>query len=331
MGPPTGSTTRLSVHNPLRADAGGGRCALVKSCSGIAVNSVVGALFGGLAALVLLFPLVARADLPAHHARWAMLLVGGVCMIFMVGIYLLLGHWKRLRFQKGISSPIYFHTLMQQHVRRTCEPLEKRLEAARSAPYPLFREMLGAKLHSIVMQHCRNMLEILKKLNQSDFRSASDAQLERFFMTPSEYAATPLPEELQQVAAMVESGYPQFATHLKRLKAAHKKLSYVMGDYLTAIPPTPKAVQHIRWTMPKTSLKNDTTRRILFALTVLHYLEAESAGNLNNSDRARLETLARRRIPRLQGALDSYKAAWAHLAAAYQTPDRPVIAGLDEE
>jgi hypothetical protein len=331
MGLSTILTPRLSVLYPPHAGAGGRRCALLRNRSGIAANSLVGALFGGLVAFVLLFPLVARADLPAHHARWAMVLVGGVCVIFILGIYLLLGHLKRLRFQKGISSPIYFHTLMQQHVRRTCETLEKPLQAARFAPYPLFREMLGAKLHSIVMQHCRNMLEIIKKLNQSDFRNASDGQLERFFMTPSEYAATPLPEEIQQVAAMVESGYPQLATHLKRLKAAHKKLSYVLGDYLTAIPPTPKAVQHIRRTMPKTPLKNDTTRRILFALTVLHYLEAESDGNLNDSDRARLETLAHRRIPRLQAALDSYKAAWANLAEAYHTPERSILAGHDEE
>jgi hypothetical protein len=330
MGLPPSKTTRLSAPHRLPADAGSGDRALLKNRSGIAVNSVVGALFGGLAALVLLFPLVSRAELPVQHERWALVLVGGICAIFMLGIYLLLGHWKRLRFQKGINSPIYFHELMQQHVRQTCEALEKRLEAARSAPCPLFREMLGAKLHSIVMQHCRNMPEILKKLNQSDFRSASDAQLERFFMTPSEYAAAPLPEEIQQVTAMVASGHPRFASHLKRLKAAHKKLCYVMGDYLSVIPPTPKAVQQIRKSMPKTPLKNEITRRILFALTVLHYLEAESQGTLNDNDRTRIETLARRRIPRLQGALDSYKAAWAHLAAAYQTPRRSVPAGVDE-
>lgn len=330
MGLPPAKTTRLPVSYRPPAGAGGAHRALSKNRSGIAVNSLVGALFGGLAALVLLFPLVSRAELPVQHARWAMVLVAGICVIWMLGIYLLLDRWKRLRFQKGINSPLYFHELMQQHVRQTCEVLEARLEAARSAPYPLFREMLGAKLHSIVMQHCRNMPEILKKLNQSDFRSASDAQLERFFMTPSEYAAAPLPEEIQQVTAMVASGHPRFASHLKRLKAAHKKLCYVMGDYLSVIPPTPKAVQRIRKTMPKTPLKNEITRRILFALTVLHYLEAESQSTLNDNDRARIETLARRRIPKLQGALDSYKAAWAHLAAAYQSPKRSVPAGLDE-
>jgi hypothetical protein len=189
--------------------------------------------------------------------------------------------------------------------------------------------MLGAKLHSIVMQHCRNILEILKKLNQSDFHNPNGAQLERFFMTPSEYAAAPLPEEIQQVAAMVENGHPRLAPHLKRLKAAHKKLSYVMGDYLTAIPPAAAARRQLRMIMPAAPLKNETTRRILFALSLLHHLEAESQGTLSDSDRARIETLARRRIPRLQGALDSYKAAWSHLAAAYQSPQRPDSGDLE--
>jgi hypothetical protein len=329
MGLPTISNPRPSALDRSPAGTGGGHRTPLKSRSGLAVNSVVGALFGGLAALVLLFPLAARADLPVQHARWAMVLVGGVCIILMMGIYLLLDHWKRLRFQKGVSSPIYFHALMQQHVRRTCAPLERRLEAARSDPYPLLREMLGAKLHSIVMRHCRNMLEILKRLNQSDFRSASDTQLERFFMTPAEYAETPQPKEIQQVAAMVANGHPHLAPQLKRLKAAHKKLSCVMGDYLTAIPPAPAALRHIRMTMPAAPLKNDTTRRILFALTLLHYLEAESQGTLSESDRTSMETLARRRIPRLQGALDSYKAAWSHLAAAYQNPQGSDSRGLD--
>jgi hypothetical protein len=323
------SNPRPSALDPSPAGTGGRHRGPFKSRSGLAVNSVVGALFGGLAALVLLFPLAARADLPVQHARWAMVLVGGVCIILMMGIYLLLDHWKRLRFQKGVSSPIYFHALMRQHVDRTCAPLERRLEAARSAPYPLLREMLGAKLHSIVMQHCRNILEILKKLNQSDFHNANDAQLERFFMTPAEYAAAPLPEEIQQVAAMVANGHPHLAPQLKRLKAAHKKLSYVMGDYLTAIPPAPAALRNMRMILPAAPLKNETTRRILFALTLLHYLEAESQGTLSEIDRTRMETLARRRIPRLQGALDSYKAAWSHLAAAYQDPQGSNITGLD--
>ena len=329
MGLPIFSKLRPSVPGPSPAGTGAGHRAPCKSRSGLAVNSVVGALFGGLAALVLLFPMVARAELPVQHARWAMVLVGAVCIILMMGIYLLLDHLKRLRFQKGVSSPIYFHALMHQHVQRTCAPLDKRLEAARSAPYPLFREMLGAKLHSIVMQHCRNILEILKKLNQSEFHNANQARLERFFMTPAEYAAAPLPEEIQQVAAMVENGHPHLAPHLKRLKAAHRKLSYVMGDYLTAIPAAPAALRHIRMTMPAAPLKNETTRRILFALTLLHYLEAESQGTLSERDRARIETLARRRIPRLQGALDSYKAAWSHLAAAYQSPQRSDITDFD--
>jgi hypothetical protein len=109
---------------------------------------------------------------------------------------------------------------------------------------------------------------------------------------------------------------------LKRLKAAHKKLSFVMGDYLNAIPPTPKAVQHLRRNVPNAPLKNDTSRQILFALTILYFLQAESQGTLSGSDRARLESLAHRRISRLQGALNSYKAAWEQLAAAYQPPNR---------
>ena len=329
MGLPTPENPGLSAPGRSSAGTGDEHRAPFKCCSGLAVNSVVGALFGGLVALVLLFPLVARAELPVQQARWAMVLVGGVCIILMVGTYLLLDHWKRLRFQKGISSPIYFHALMQQHLRRTCGPLEKRLADARSAPYPLFREMLGDKLHSIVMQHCRHMLEILKKLNQSDFCNASEAHLERFFMTPAEYAAAPLPEEIQQVTTMVAHGHPHLAAHLKRLKAAHKKLSYVMGDYLAAIPPTPAARRHIRKAIPAAPLQNDTTRRILFALTLLHYLEAESRGTLSAKDRARMETLASRRIPRLQNALDSYKAAWSHLAAAYQDPPRSDIEDRD--
>lgn len=322
MGLPHVSKTCPSARFPTQTDSAGGGFTILTNRSGIAVNSVVGALFGGLVTLVLLYPMVARAELPPHLARWAVVLVGMICVILMLGVYFLLQHFKRRRFQKGISSPIYFHALMQQHVKRTGTELEKRLESGNAAPYALLREMLGDKLHSIVMQHCRNMVDILKMLNQSAFRNPSGAGLERFFQTPAEYAAAPLPDEIQQVARMVESGYPQFAPHLRRLKAAHKKLCFVMGDYLTLMPPTPQALQHLRRSVPNAPLKNDTTRRILFALTVLHYLEAETQGTLSGSDRARLEALARRRIPRLQAALDSYKAAWAHLAAAYQTPHR---------
>jgi hypothetical protein len=291
--------------------------------SGLAVNSVAGALFGGLVAFVLVFPLIARAQLPGYLYRWALVVGGVLCCILMLGIYLFLSDLRRRRFQQGTDSPLYLRSLQRQSIRRACADLERRLEEGPEADLALLTDMLRDRLCRIVEKDCRNRVDIQKQVERSGLCAARGTGLERYLATRAEYEAAGLPDEIEQVAALVAAGQSRFAIHLKRLKAAHKKLFSVMGDYLEMIPPSPDAVLRIEMTYPYLPKGSEETRRLLFVLTLLPCLRKEAMGRLCGGDADRLKALARQRVPRLREAVNSYKAAWERMAADYRTWNRP--------
>jgi hypothetical protein len=267
--------------------------------------------------VIMVFGILEQAGLPAatiHYARGGALAAIAAALVL---VYKLLQIANRRQQQRGLGNPLHLRKVMHRRCARECGPLERRLELPEADHMAILLEVLQDQMLAICDRDALHLADMRRRIEESGFARIPDVNFREFFQEPESYDGQALGKDL----ALVGSAASRLEPYLEQLKRAHRYLFTLMGDYLSALPTSEKAIERIERTYRYRPPGRERARRLAFAMMVLRYLEKNRNNGLKPAHIKRLTDLADLRIPALAQAMAEYRQAWQALVDAYEAGD----------